>query len=250
MAAPTIVGSNYETTYSGVNSAVVTITDGFTAGNTVMVGITQEQSTQRTINSVVDSGGANSYSQQFGNNASGTTCGAYGWAATGITAVGAGGTVTVTLSGNSVGGVNVQEISTSTASGLSDTVTNASSLNHTSGATGLTTAGDVLVWCVGSLNGSVATKTAGGTFTILGNATTVRSFFQYRASNTGLTNETGPWSHTTLNRVNAGGMTAFYAAGGAAGQPTIRRFGLAKYVGSLAPKGHEGVAIMQLPRAA
>lgn len=47
-----------------------------------------------------------------------------------------------------------------------------------------------------------------------------------------------------------GWMTFGPVATLAAGQPTIRRFGVAKYVASLAPKGHEGVEIMKTARAA
>jgi hypothetical protein len=224
MAAPSLVGSLYQNTFSTASSVIVTITNGFTAGNAVMVGVTQEQSTKRTINSIVDSGGANTYAVRVAHSTSGSDCSAYIWSAHAITALGAGGTVTVTFSGNTIGRAICQEITAATASGLSDSHTDgASANNHQSGATGLTTSGDVLVFCVGSLGGSgITSKTAGTNYTAIGDTTTTRNFFQYRASTGALTNDTGPWSHVGTARVNAGAQTAFYdAVGGGAVRPVL-----------------------------
>lgn len=210
MSAPAPIGSQYTGSSGATGSLVVSITSGFTAGSSVLVGFSQLQTTQRAITSIVDSGG-NAYAQEAANTAA---FGSYVWACHNIAAVGAGGTLTITFGGGTtIPQAVVQEFPQVSSAALNDTKTDAGSVNsHTSGATGLTTAGDVLVFCAGALNSASGltgqTATAPYVRLSLGNQT----YVGYAAQAGTFTNTTGPWAHTGTARINAGCMAAFYDA--------------------------------------
>jgi hypothetical protein len=219
MAAPATVGVTYGGGFGTGNPWVITITNGFTAGNSVLLALMQSQSTLRTLSSIVASNGDTFVIEPGATVTSGGT-------GTGMTALyrclssvgmAAGGTITITWSANSVGSAFAQEITPVTSASLVDTVAESTNTgSHTSAATGLTTSGDVMLVSIGQLNGSISsgTATAGSGYTKLGSATATGSMFQVFPSATGLTTDQGPWSHAGATRVNRGAMAAFYAAGG------------------------------------
>lgn len=228
MAAPTFPTTAYSQAFGTSSSWVVTITNGFTAGNAVAILITQEQATVRTITSIADNGPGNTYGLIVAKTAGATGEGsAHIYFATAIGAVSAGGTITITFNANSIGSVRIQELSPCTSAGITDTGLDAvSGLNHICGDTGITTAGDVIIFAASDLNGTTGGLTAGANYTRLGTTTTTRSMFQYRTSNTAIgTTDQAPFTDSVNNRIGRGCMAAFYASGGAAGQPAKRRFG-------------------------
>jgi hypothetical protein len=145
----------------------------------------------------------------------------------------ASGTLTVNWNAGATGMGASAQFTAVTSASLTDTNADAANTsNHTDGATGLTTSGDVLIIAMGQLGGAGGTIGV-GTYTAI--LTTSTSAFQYKASASGLTADQGAWTSSTA-RQNRGAMAAFYAAGGSVGQPTVRRFGVQ-------PSGLSGVRI-------
>jgi hypothetical protein len=216
MAAPSAVGSTYEAGFSTVSSVQLTITSGFSSGNSVGALISQQQSTIRTITGIAYSAGSAGFAAVV-EKTDGTSQGStHVWMAETPPALAAGETVTASFSGNTVGRFTVQEFTAVTSASLTDTAETATGANHICGATGLTTSGDVLILAAGVLQNVATTTEPGANYTRLG-ATLARTLFEYRASAAGLSADQGPWSLTGTNRSSKGCMAAFYdATGGAA----------------------------------
>lgn len=229
MAAPLPVGSTYEAGFSTVSSVNLTITNGFSAGNSVVATISQQQSTIRTISSINYSAGSSGFAAEIEKTDGASQGSTHIWFTATPPALAAAGTVTATFSGNTSGRFAVQEITAATSASLTDTAETATGANHICGATGLTTAGDVIIFAAGVLTNVATTTEPGANYTRLG-AIISRTLFEYRASNTGLTSDQGPWSLTGTNRSSKGCMAAFYDATG--GGTT-----LAPAVGALALSG-------------
>lgn len=207
-APPELVGSPVEAGFSGETIWSVTIPSGFTRGNAVIVGATQIQSTPRTL--VRASDGRNRFTEVV-SRTDGLFAHVHILANTNVWDIEPGSTFSLTWSASSTGRLIIQELTPAELAGLTDSkgeVTAATSF--VSGATGLTTAGDVFVFAVGSTYGS-GDLTAGGSYTRLGADRSLdQTLFQYRRSVSGLTADQGPYS-CSISRQGQGAMAALYS---------------------------------------
>jgi hypothetical protein len=224
MAAPSKVGATITLTSSNTNPWVATITNGWTAGNSIVLVLATSPTTIRTVSSIVASNG-DTFTLEPG--ATNSTLGGSGTAGSVeiyrclvATTMPAAGTVTVNWNAGATGNLWLSEWSAFTSAALVDTKGDAANTsNHTSGTTGLTTNGDVLVVAAGVVGGTPGVITQGANYT-LGNTGSF-TMWQYRASDTALSADTGPWTSGTA-RQNRGVMAAFYAVAAPSGGSAYR----------------------------
>jgi hypothetical protein len=210
MATPALVGTAYEGSGSSVAAVTVTLTgSGITNGNSVIVVLHMATAITRTF-TITDSAG-NPWPAATVYYNPGRAVGIwYLPVATGLS--GGSATITATISATTASfSLTIQETTPVYSPGLTDTVSDAVSDNHTSGATGLTTAGDVLVIAAGRLSAAATTTVKGAAYTRLDTAN-ASQLAQALVSATGLTTEVGAWTSTGTDRTNDGCMAAFYDA--------------------------------------
>lgn len=228
MGVPALVGTVYSGNLNTSPTVNVTITNGFTAGNSIVVCITQEQSTVRSVSSITFSAGSPTFTSVVISGKAGTAGDGRILICLNNPGLVAGGTLTITFSGTTTGFYRIQEVTRLSNPSLTDTDEDLSNtFIHECGATGLTTNGNVIIFACGLLSGTNAGACSAGTnYTQLGAALT-RSMFQYRISASGLTADVGPWTNTGTARGHEACMAAFYddvpVVGGAA-RPSINRY--------------------------
>lgn len=220
MAAPALIGSVYEASFSAANPWTITITNGFTAGNTIVVFIAEAQSTLRTFS--IGSDGTNTNYSVARLTSSATTAHAMILKAENIAAVAAGATLTITLSGNCSGRMLVQELGpcAEDAARRDGDFSSTSTLTPKCGVTNDTTQNNSIIVCAGCTNGT-GTLTAGTGYTKLG-ASVVNAHFQYRRDAVGATTNNGPFN-SSIARGYAGALTAFVVVAAATSlAPSLR----------------------------
>lgn len=210
MAAPNLVGTPIQQSFSNVNPWTVTIPSGFTAGNTIVVLIPEIGSANRDVTSCSD--GVNSYIYAIAVNSTNTPAvHAQILKCEAIAAVPPSSTLTINFTGGCTGQLTVLELEpssedTSQRDGDTDVAT---TTTPRCGVGNLTTPDNSIVVCVGATNGS-GTLTAGTGYTKIG-AGVSQNHAQYRRDATGAATNNGSF-HSSIARSYAGVLAVFVAA--------------------------------------
>lgn len=220
MAAPAYVQASTEVSVSGTSGNASLTTS---AGNLLVCALSQTDNSIRTY-TVSDDIDAGNWSQAAYSNparAAGLwyrmNCG--------------GGATTITATASSAVAfrfriVEVSGAETTAALDQSSSFTDAGSVGThycSADSTVIDTAADVFVVTSSALNASGGTNTANANYTNLASAS-AQVFWQYRASDAGLTDERAEWTSSTA-RLGVSVISSFVAPAAAGGQPTTKRWG-------------------------